>query len=71
MLKTMSCRGRVNFKTLRSFVENFFHTIIGILSGKGLFIPVNVVLGRELPLVNLEKSTAVRQLVDGKSQLLQ
>ena len=49
----------------------FHNTTICILVVKGLFTPVNAVLGREPEWVNMEKFTAVRQSVDGMWQLLQ
>ena len=48
----------------------FRYTNIGIPAAKGLFRPVNSVLGREPSWVNLVKYTAMRKLVDLIWQLL-
>ena len=59
----MSRMGRVDIKTFHSVLGKFRYVTIGIIEAKGIFTPVNSVLGRELSTVNLAKSIAVRELV--------
>ena len=70
-LKEMSRVGRLYFKSLLSVMGKSRHATIGIPAAKGIFAPVNLVLGREPSWLNVEKYTSVRKSVDGMRQLLQ
>ena len=66
----MSRSGRVDIKTFRLIMGKFRDTTTGIPAVKGLFKPVNAVIGLEPSWLNLENYIAMRKYVDGMWQLL-
>ena len=67
----MNHRGGVDLKTCLSVMGKSHHANIGITEAKGLFAPVNLVLGQETSWVNLALFTALKQSVDVMRKLLQ